>query len=122
MKAKGPKIERETIIRWDEGGDDAELWTASQPVYRRMLKRGHQLVADKERSATFRFAKKLVTIRKPREISDTHRRRLAETAQRLRNGTVTTVNDEDAGERKELPQPLDHYSQSATVITVPKGE
>ena len=100
MKAKGPKTERESMIRWDEASDDAELWTASQPVYRQMVKRGHQPIADTERSATFRFPKKLVAIRKPRELSTGHRRKLAETARRLRDGTVTTV----AGEAKKAAE------------------
>lgn len=39
MKGQGPKHERETIIRFDEESDQAEVWTASEVTYRRMLKR-----------------------------------------------------------------------------------
>jgi len=76
MKAKGPKIERETIIRWDEVGDDAEIWTASQPVYRKLLRLGYVPKEDNERSATFEMPKRCISIRRVRKLSEKQREAL----------------------------------------------
>ena len=57
MKGHGPKYERETIIRFDEDSGSAEIWTASETVYRRLLKRLGRayLTEDGERHAIFIF-------------------------------------------------------------------
>jgi hypothetical protein len=57
MKGKGPKHERETIINFNEEDGEASIWTASEPVYRRLLKRLGRayLTADGERHAVFTF-------------------------------------------------------------------
>ena len=34
MENKGPRQERETVIRFDEEDETAEIWTASEIVYR----------------------------------------------------------------------------------------
>jgi hypothetical protein len=62
MKAIGPGYERETIIRFDDDSDVAELWTASTTYYRRMLKRGFTPVEDGERHALFKFPKNSVKL------------------------------------------------------------
>jgi hypothetical protein len=62
MKAIGPGYERETIIRFDDDSDTAELWTASATYYRRMIKRGFVPVEDGERHAVFKFPKKSVKL------------------------------------------------------------
>ena len=62
MKAHGPREERETIIRFDEESDTAEVWTASDTVYRRMLKRGWEANEDNERTAAFLVPKQLVRL------------------------------------------------------------
>jgi len=73
MKAKGPEIERETIIRWDEVGEQAEIWTASQPVYHKLSKLGYQPKEDGERHATFDVPKRCVSIRRARVLSEAQR-------------------------------------------------
>jgi hypothetical protein len=88
LKGKGPKLERETVINFNEVEADASIWTASEPMYRKLLKLGYTPSEEGERSATFHVPKNLVGIRKPRKITASHRRRLAETARSLRNGTV----------------------------------
>src|SRR5215813_12196413 len=57
MKGKGPRIERETVINFNEEEDVAWIWTASEVVYRRLLKRlgGAYLTEDGERHAEFKF-------------------------------------------------------------------
>ena len=66
MEGKGPRVERETVIRFDEDGDEAEIWTASEITYRQLLKRGFPPDEDNERSASFRVPKKLIKLpRKP---------------------------------------------------------
>ena len=62
MKAIGPGYERETIIRFDDDSDFAELWTASATYFRRMIKRGFTPKEDGERHALFEFPKKSVKL------------------------------------------------------------
>ena len=68
MKAEGPQHERETIIRFDEESDQAEIWTASAVVYRRLMKRLGQayLVKDGQRHAEFEFPKKWLVLPRKR--------------------------------------------------------
>jgi hypothetical protein len=63
MKAEGPKHERETILRWDEEDATAGVWTASAPVYRKLLKRlgKKYLIEDGERHAVFEFPVRFIT-------------------------------------------------------------
>lgn len=62
MKNSGPPQERETLIRWSDTDDDAELYTSSATYYRRMLKRGFIPKEDGERHALFVFPKKRVKL------------------------------------------------------------
>jgi hypothetical protein len=57
MKGHAGKQERETIVRFDDESDSAEIWTASEAVYRRLLKRLGRayLTEDDERHAAFKF-------------------------------------------------------------------
>ena len=74
MKAMGPKHERETIINYNEDKATATIWTASQPVYRRLLKRLGQscLTEDSERHAIFTFPLKWLILprQKAKRVSD----------------------------------------------------
>jgi len=65
MKGKGPRSERETVIRFDEAGATASVWTASAVVYRRLKKMGYCPHEDGERSATFEIPKRCVSLRRP---------------------------------------------------------
>lgn len=65
MKATGPKEERETIIRFDEEDEQAIIWTASMPVYRKLLKSGWFPFEDEERHAVFEVPKKRIRLPKP---------------------------------------------------------
>ena len=69
MKANGPKSERETIIVYSEDVATATLWTASESVYRGMLKRGWHPDNDSGRHASFSFPKG--ALRLPRQKSTT---------------------------------------------------
>jgi hypothetical protein len=68
MKGKGPRIERETVINFNEVEDTAWIWTASETVYRRLLKRlGHEyLTEDGERHAEFKFPKQFIRLPSPK--------------------------------------------------------
>lgn len=87
MKGKGPKLERETIINFNEVEPNASIWTASEPIYRKLLKLGYEPIEGSDRSATFEVPKRLVSVRKPRKISEAHPTSLAEKARLLRGGT-----------------------------------
>ena len=65
MKGQGPRSERETVIRFDEAGDTANVWTASAVVYRRLKKMGFCPHEDGERSAIFEIPKRCVSLRRP---------------------------------------------------------
>jgi hypothetical protein len=90
MKGKGPREERETIINFNEAEPYAAIWTASQPMYRKLLKLGYEPIEGSDRSATFEVPKRLVAIRRPRKISEAHRTTLAEKARSMRSSTVIT--------------------------------
>ncbi len=90
MTGKGPRIERETVINFNEVDPNASVWTASESMYHRMKKAGYQPIEDNERSATFEIPKKLVAIRKPRKLSQLQRKNLAQNARFLSRATVIT--------------------------------
>ena len=66
MKGKGPRSERETVIRLDEAGYTASVWTSSEVVYRRLRKMGYLPTEDNERSARFRVPKRDVRLPRPK--------------------------------------------------------
>jgi hypothetical protein len=74
MKGKGPKYERETIISFNEESDTASIWTASEVVYRRLLKMGYTPIQDNERSAVFEMLKRDVKLPRPKRIMNEARR------------------------------------------------
>ena len=45
----------------------------SQPMYRKLLKLGYEPIEGSDRSAIFEVPKRLVSVRKPRKISEAHR-------------------------------------------------
>ena len=82
MKGNGPREERETIINFNEAEDTASVWTASETVYRRLLKRLGRayLTEDSERHAIFTFPINFVDLPKvktKRELDPTRRAKLA---------------------------------------------
>lgn len=64
MKGDGPKRERETIIRFDSEDDNASVWTSSETVHRRLMKRLGQscLTLDGKRHSIWEFPKKLIKL------------------------------------------------------------
>jgi hypothetical protein len=89
MNGKGPRSERETIINFNEGAETASIWTASEAVYRRLLKRlGHAyLTEDGERHAVFKFPKELISLprfKAKRVLTDTQRAQMASRMSRTR--------------------------------------
>jgi hypothetical protein len=69
-------------------------------MYRKLLKLGYEPTEGSDRSATFEVRKRLVSVRKPRKISDAGRAQLAEKARLLRSGPVIT-EAEGADEREQ---------------------
>jgi hypothetical protein len=89
MQAKGPKHERETIIRFDEADATASIWTASETVYRRLIKLGYQPSRDNERSATFEIPKRDIRLPRPSrrpKMSEEHKRRLQKGLESFKKG------------------------------------
>ncbi|MEE8112737.1 MAG: hypothetical protein V3T23_00140 [Nitrososphaerales archaeon] len=66
MKGRGIRSERETVVRWDEAGDNAHIWTASEPVYRKLKKLGYSPTEDNERSAKFEVPKRDIKLPRPK--------------------------------------------------------
>jgi len=84
MKGKGPRDERETIINFNEQDEKASIWTASEPIYRRLRRLGYDPVKDDERSALFELPKKHIRLpRPPRKLSEMHK---AKICARFRSG------------------------------------
>src|SRR5215471_3648157 len=98
MRGKGPRIERETIIRFDEASPNAEIWTASERFYRKLLKQGLVPKEDGERSAIFEVPKKCVVIRARRVLTDKQKDALRK--HRFSSGkTAIIAGDNDRGGR-----------------------
>lgn len=66
MKGMGPRIERETIINFNEAEETVSVWTASDMVYRKLLKLCWKIVESGERHAIFEAPKQQVRLTKPR--------------------------------------------------------
>ena len=87
MEGKGPKNERETVIRFDEESFTATIWTASEVVYRRLLKLGYMVASESDRSATFEIPKREIKLPRPkRVISEAQRERLQRMRPRREGG------------------------------------
>lgn len=67
LRRRGPRSEKEVVIRFADDGPDARVWVASPGFFSRLLKKGFTpSVVNGEHSATFIVPKKLVGIRRPR--------------------------------------------------------
>jgi hypothetical protein len=104
MKGKGPRIERETVINFNEEGDTTWVWTASETVYKRLLKRlGRQhLTQDGERHAEFKFPKQFISLPKAkaqRVLTEAQRAtmasRMSRTRQVIRENGQSGVSTKD---------------------------
>ncbi len=87
MRGRGPRLERETTITFNEVEDFALVWTASEVTYRKLRKMGYSSTQDRDRSANFTIPKKRVVltrdtvrIRTAKQIEASRRN-----AERLRN-------------------------------------
>jgi hypothetical protein len=81
MKGNGPRNERETIINFKEDDETASVWTASEIVYRRLLKRlgPDYLTEDAERHAVFSFSRNFIDLpraKAKRALDPAHRSKL----------------------------------------------
>jgi hypothetical protein len=90
MKGKGPRDERETIINFNEAEPCASIWTASEPMYRKLLKLGYEPIEGSDRSATFEVPKRLVAIASPGRSAMHTAQSSPRTPRLLRSGTVIT--------------------------------
>jgi hypothetical protein len=92
MIGKGPKQDRETIINFNEESDKASVWTASEVVYRRMLKLGYTPSQDNERSAVFELPKRDVKLPRPKRVmSEARREKIKESLKAKRNTPTLSV-------------------------------
>ncbi len=89
MKGKRPRIERETTITFNEVEGDALIWTASEPMYRKLKKLGFYPVEDRDRSATFKIPKKCVSFRRLIVLSEEQKAKQRQRGQALRRGYPT---------------------------------
>ena len=64
MKGFGSRLERETIINFNDAEDTATVWTASAVVYRRLKKLGYMPVKDSKHSAKFEVPKRHIRLPK----------------------------------------------------------
>ena len=81
------KLERETIITYNEAEAEAEIYTYNRPLQRKLerlaLERPEEvkiLCADRTGSKAFRLPKKFVSVRAARQISPELREKMAQVA------------------------------------------
>jgi hypothetical protein len=95
MKGKGPKHERETVIRFDEETQTASVWTASELTYRRLLKLGYMPASESDRSVTFEIPKRDIKLPRPkRTITEAQRERLQQMRPRRDKTTLAILPSE----------------------------
>ena len=100
MKGNGSRHERETIINFNEEESTASIWTASEIVYRRLLKRLGRayLTEDGERHAEFRFPVSFIQLPRPkREPTEAQR----QAGHRLKQAVLSQ-------EPQDNPRPQQH--------------
>jgi hypothetical protein len=96
MKGKGIKLERETIINFNEEDGTASIWTASETVYRRLRKLGYMPSEDGERHAVFTMPKREVKLPRPkRVVSEAQRERLRTLKPRREGVSLAVLPSQD---------------------------
>jgi hypothetical protein len=97
MEGKGTRIERETIINFNEDDEEASIWTASETVYRRLIKIGYVPHEDNERSAAFKMPKRDIRLPRPkRQVTEAQR----EAGKRLREAILSQEAKENPGDEE----------------------
>ena len=79
MKGKGPRSERETIIKFSEKEEMASIWTASERVYHQLLNRCYKPIEDGERHSVFEVPRREIKLPRPkrkRKMSEKQRQAL----------------------------------------------
>ena len=81
------KLERETIITYNEAEAEAEIYTYNRPLQRKLERLALEcpeevklLYTDRTGSKTFRLPKKFVSVRAARQISPELREKMAQVA------------------------------------------
>jgi len=100
MKGKGPRIERETSIVWNEEEDKALIWTASEITYRKLKKLGYFPTEDRDRSASFVVPKRDIRMPKPKDEALSRRMK-----ERMAAGKVGFRPGHQSGLHSEPPNP-----------------
>ncbi len=103
MKGKGIRSERETIIRFDEESSVANIWTASETIYRRLMKLGYYPTEGGQRSAKFEMPRR--DIKLPRPKSEKRSQASRERAKAL--GTATFSSGARCRAMVQAPKWLD---------------
>jgi len=101
MEGKGPRFERETVIKFNEAEPSASLWTASETVYRRLKSLGYIPMQDNERSAVFDVPRGLVKIlkRRPkRELTEKQRENIQKAISARRTKQSNNANEHESAD------------------------
>ena len=84
-----PKVEKETVVAYNEKDDLATVWTASTPVQRRLARFG-LTGRPVGIGLQFEVPKKWVRIRRPRQVSAEQREAMRQNARSRGFGAVKT--------------------------------
>ena len=89
MIGSGPRAERETVINFNQADETATVWTASEQVYRKLMKKLGRvyLTEDGERHAVFTFPRQLIRLpqaKTVRKLSEARKVKLGEQLSRAR--------------------------------------
>ncbi|MBQ3378392.1 MAG: hypothetical protein IJG50_00840 [Clostridia bacterium] len=76
------KYERETVITYNDGEENAVCYTCDKRLMRRLDEMRAKsstvtLISEDEHTRTYTFPKKLIGVKKPREISEETKRKLS---------------------------------------------
>jgi hypothetical protein len=102
MEGKGQRLERETVITFNEADSSASVWTASETVYRRLKNLGYVPTQDNERSAVFEVPKAVVRVLKPRpkrELSEKQREALKKGHSSSKSLDIIEGNEHEIADR-----------------------
>ena len=93
MKASGGKISRETVILFNEIEEEATVYTASNSIYKKMLKKGYPILEDFGDGIEFSVPKSHIKLPSPPIVRKRTGRKLSpDQIQKMQEGRKSIKN------------------------------
>jgi len=87
FKPRGPLLERETTVVFNQESSEAEVWTGQKGVYKKLLRRGWMPKEVGDRGAMFVVPKKLISFRRVKDSNG--KSKTAKGKSKISNGRQT---------------------------------